>query len=38
MWRPGYLEDNTAKAHSVDSEIFNAVIYQSARSMALLIY
>ena len=28
----GYLKDSTAAAHSVDSDIFNAVIHLSARS------
>ena len=28
----GYLKDSTAAAHSVDSDIFNAVIHLSVRS------
>ena len=28
----GYLKDSNAAAHSVDSDIFNAVIHLSARS------
>jgi len=30
--RLGYLKDSNAAAHSVDSDIFNAVIHLSVRS------
>ena len=32
VYKLGYLKDSNAAAHSVDSDIFYAVIYLSARS------
>jgi len=31
IYQLGYLKDSNAAAHSVDSDIFNAVIHLSAR-------